>query len=171
MMHQIYISYTPLNEPFAHQLANDLRLTGPRIWLGIQNGPDENWTASVEQALSESVMMIVILSPESVESPRVAAEWQTYLDLYRPVIPVIAQPCTPPEPLLARRPIDFTRDYRRALHQLIMRLLEYRARTRTTDAIMGGLAEQVQDFRDEQKPGEGGIRRIVQGLYGRLRGG
>jgi hypothetical protein len=54
-----------------------------------------------------------------------------------------------------------------------MRLLEYRARTRTTDTVMGGLAEQVQGFREEQKPleSEGGLRRVVHGLYGRLRGG
>jgi hypothetical protein len=173
-MHQIYISYAPSDEAFALTLANDLRLTGPRVWLDIQQlEPGEDWTASAEQALSEAQMMIVILSPDAVGTNRVASEWQTYLDVYRPVIPVIVQPCNPPAPLLARRPIDFTRDYRRALHQLTMRLLEYRARTRTTDTIMGGLAEKVQGFREEQKPlsAEGGVRRIVQGLYGRLRGG
>lgn len=173
-MHQIYISYAQPDEAFAHQLANDLRLTGPRVWLGMQQAEsDEDWSASVEQALSDALMMIVILSPEAVGSPRVTAEWQTYLEVHRPVVPIIARPCDPPEPLQTRRPIDFTRNYRRALHQLIMRLLEYRTRTRTTDAIIGGLAEKVQGFREEQKvpASNHGIRRVVQGLYGRFRSG
>jgi hypothetical protein len=173
-MHHVYISYAHSDEAFALELANDLRLTGPRVWVGIQQVQSgDDWTASIEQALSEAQMMVVILSPDAIDTPGVAAEWKTYLELFRPVIPVIAQPCNPPEELQMRRPIDFTRDYRKGLNQLVIRLIEYRARNRTADAVMGGLAEKVQGFRDEQKPPASGtgIRRAVHDLYGRLRGG
>ena len=138
-MHQIYISYDPADEAFALQLAEDLRAYGARTWIDVRDArPGRHWERSIEQALNESGMMVVVLSPEALASEHVAMEWQLYLEAYRPVIPVVVVPCDLPAPLRTRRPIAFTRAsrYRRAFHELITRLIEYNTRVRNVEPLV-----------------------------------
>lgn len=132
-MHQIYVSYDPVDELFAVRLTGDLSGVGAKTWLDVHDArPGRHWARSISRALGESSMMIVILSPEAMHSRRVAAEWQSYLEAYRPVLPVLFAPCDLPAPLYTRRPVDFTRDrmYDRAFHTLMNRLLDYSTRAR-----------------------------------------
>ncbi len=138
-MHQVYISYDPADEDFAVQLAEDLSAYGARTWIDVRDArPGRHWERSIEQALNESGMMVVVLSPEALASEQVAMEWQAYLEAYRPVIPVVVVPCDLPAPLRARRPIAFTRPsrYRRAFHELITRLIEYNTRVRNIEPLI-----------------------------------
>lgn len=144
--HQIFICYAPANETFALRLTDDLTATGANAWIDLRSArPGRHWTRSIEQALSVSTMMIVILSPEALQAPYVAAEWQAYLEAYRPVVPVIAQPCNLPGPLRTRRPLDFSRerDYPRLYHQLVNRLIELGTRLRRVDPVIWSMAEDV----------------------------
>ncbi len=138
-MHQIYISYDPADEDFALQLAEDLSAYGARTWIDVRDArPGRHWERSIQQALNESGMMVVVLSPEALASEQVAMEWQAFLEAYRPVIPVVVVPCDPPAPLRARRPIAFTRvsRYRRSFHELITRLIEYNTRVRRLEPLL-----------------------------------
>jgi hypothetical protein len=190
MIRQIFMSYAQGDEAFAVRLTDDLNRTGATVWLDIRNArPGRHWARSIEQALSESSMMIVVLSPAALQEPHVSVEWQAYLEAYRPVIPVLARPCDPPGPLRTRRPIDFTRDqyYSRAVHQLVSRLLESGTRVRRNDPVIWTMTESVMDFRDEHRlalPDDGlissgpdtgvspsGLRRMVHGLREMLRRG
>lgn len=142
-MRQIFISYDRADEAFAAQLADDLSANGARVWLDVYHArPGRHWARSITRALSESSMMVVILSPEALESPQVAAEWQTYLEAYRPVIPVVAEPCNIPGPLRTRYPIDFTRRrfYHRALHDLTTRLIDYNSRPQRGNPVVWAMA-------------------------------
>lgn len=141
---QIFVSYTPEDEQFVIRLANDLIGSGAPVWLDVYHAvPGRQWGRSIEQALSESGMMLVVLSPEALESEHVNAEWQAYLEAYRPVQPVIAAMCNPPGPLRTRHPIDFTRprDYTRRFHQLVTRLLERGARVHRMDPVIWSLKD------------------------------
>jgi hypothetical protein len=132
-MHQIYMSYDPADELFAVRLTDDLTGYGAKVWLDVHHArPGRHWSRSISRALGESSMMIVVLSPEAMQSRRVAAEWQSYLEAYRPVLPVLYSPCDLPAPLFTRRPVDFTRDrmYERAFHALMNRLIDYSTRVR-----------------------------------------
>lgn len=138
-MRQIYISYDPGNEIFASQLTDQLNAHGAKVWLDIYNArPGRHWSRSIETALSESSMMVVILSAQALMSHHVAAEWQAYLEAYRPVIPVLAEPCEPPGPLRTRRPVNFVppRRYDNALHELITRLIDYNTRVRRLEPVV-----------------------------------
>lgn len=138
-MRQIYISYDPINEDFVSQLTDDLIAHGANVWLDIRNArPGRHWARSIAAALSESSMMVVVLSPQALLSRHVAAEWQAYLEAYRPVIPVLAEDCDPPGPLRTRRPVDFThpRFNDRALHELITRLIDYNTRVRRQEPVI-----------------------------------
>ncbi len=130
-MHQIFINYASPDQAFAEQIAQDLAAFGAQVWLDVRNArPGRHWVRSIAQALNDSTMMIVILSPEALESPAVNAAWQSYLEAYRPVLPVVAATCHVPAPLHTRRPEDFTdaTRYTRALHNVMTRLLEYNTR-------------------------------------------
>jgi hypothetical protein len=186
-MRQIYISYDPIDEAFATQLTDDLTAYGANVWLDIRNArPGRHWSRSIEAALSDSNMMVVVLSPQALMSRHVAAEWQAYLEAYRPVIPALAEVCDPPGPLRTRRPVDFTRArlYNRALHELITRLIDYNTRVRRQEPVIWSppTNEHVHDHsanatggqdstpRPRQTPPPGPIsdasnlRRMVRGL-------
>jgi hypothetical protein len=160
-MRQIFMSYTKEDEAFALRLADDLVTSGANVWIDIRNAkPGRHWNRSIEQALGDSHMMIVVLSPAALTSPHVAVEWQAYMEAYRPVIPVLAEVCDPPGPLRTRRPVDFTkpRHYTRAFHQLMNRLIEYGSRIRRNDPVIWTLVEDINDFRDERTPsGQWGV--------------
>jgi hypothetical protein len=145
---QIFISYEQTDEAFAVQLTEDLRASRATVWLDIHNAErGRYWSRSIERALSESNMMIVLLSPEALESAHVTVEWMAYLDARRPMIPVMVRPCDPPGPLRTRRPVDFVRDYPRAFHLLSSRLLEYSVRIGRQDPVIW---DEVREFREEQ---------------------
>ncbi len=149
------MSYAQGDEAFAAHLADDLSRSGAKVWLDIRNAkPGRHWTRSIEQALSESSMMIVILSRRALESQHVSVEWQAYLEAYRPVIPVLIEPCDLPGPLRTRRPVDFTRerDYTRAFHQLVTRLIDYGTRIKRSDPVIWTMSENVIDYRESRAP-------------------
>lgn len=183
-MRQIFMSYTQSDEAFVIRLTDDLRASGAKVWLDIHNAePGRNWGRSIERALSESSMMVVVLSPQALNSAHIAVEWQAYLEARRPMIPVIAKPCDLPGPLRTRRPVDFTWDYSRAFHLLVSRLLERNARGVRGDPVIWTMAAEVQEFRSEQPialpapPSDPmmddlaatGIKRMVSGLRDILR--
>jgi hypothetical protein len=174
-MPQIFISYTQSDQEFAVRLADDLRIGGATVWLDIQNAePGRYWGRSIERALSESHMMIVVLSRAALETAHVAVEWQAYLEAHRPLVPLLVEACDLPGPLRTRRPVDFTRDYCRALHQLTTRLIESSMRTRRVDPVIWSMGQNVYDYREEKAPPpppaalpdedstEGSVRRMVR---------
>ena len=152
---QVFVNYTPEDQAFAARLADDLSHSGTRVWLDIRDArPGRYWNRSIEQALSDSSMMIVILSCRALKSSHVAVEWQAYLEAFRPVIPVLIEPCDLPGPLRTRRPIDFTRerDYTRSIHQLVTRLIDYGTRIRRSDPVIWTLTENVIEYRESRAP-------------------
>jgi hypothetical protein len=189
---QIFISYAQDDEAFVTHLAEDLSQSGAKVWLDIRDAkPGRHWGRSIEHALSLSSMMIVVMSPCALESAHVAAEWQAYLEAYRPVIPVLVRPCDLPGPLRSRHPVDFTRDrdYSRAVHQLITRLIDYGTRIHRSDPVVWKMSENLDDS-DENRVlagprlpesasstssalaagfSSGGLRRMIEGLRVMLR--
>jgi hypothetical protein len=185
---QIFVSYAQGDEAFVTHLAEDLSRSGANVWLDIRNAkPGRHWTRSIEQALSQSSMMIVVLSPRALDSAHVSVEWQAYLEAYRPVIPVLIEPCDLPGPLRTRRPLDFTRerDYSRTFHQLVTRLIDCGTRIRRTDPVIWTMSENVIEYRESRAPAappesaspqadqaantSSGLRRMVDSLREMLR--
>ncbi|MBN1681195.1 MAG: toll/interleukin-1 receptor domain-containing protein [Anaerolineae bacterium] len=152
-MRQVFMNYVPGDESFATQLTHDLRGWGAGVWLDIDSAePGRFWSRSIERALAESHMMIVILSPDALDAPHVIAGWQAYLDAHRPVIPVLAALCAFPDRLNTRRPVDFTRDYRQAFHRLTTRLIEQSTRLGRLDPVIWTISDDVSRFREAQAP-------------------
>jgi formylglycine-generating enzyme required for sulfatase activity len=119
-MARIFISYSRKDETFARHLAADLDRLGADVWIDVDDIPaGVNWSTAIQQGLDSSDVMIVVISPDSMESTNVGNEWQYFWDHGHPVIPVQWRPAKVHFQLHRLQYIDFhTQDYDTAFAQL-----------------------------------------------------
>lgn len=122
---KIFFSYSRSDSTFVLKLAKDLRESGIKLWLDqLDIKPGSHWDASIQQALTESRKLIVILSDSSVKSDNVMDEVSWALENGKTVIPVMISECSPPFRLMRLQRIDFTNDYQSGL-DLLLETLKY----------------------------------------------
>ncbi len=116
----IFFSYSRVDSGFVLQLAKDLRDAGAEIWLDqLDIKPGTHWDSAIENALSDSSRLIVVLSPTSVASNNVMDEVNYALENNKSVIPVLLNECTVPFRLRRVQRVNFSQDYQTALDQLL----------------------------------------------------
>lgn len=122
-MYDVFLSYARRDGmPLAHQLAKSLRQAGVSVFLDQDSIPaGENWERSLDSALESAVHILVILTPLSVKSEEVEAEWRPMLTKGKNVIPLLYIPCEIPRRLSMRQYIDFQDEahYQLALTELL----------------------------------------------------
>jgi TIR domain len=115
-----FFSYSRNDSEFALKLAKDLRQHGAPVWLDqLDIDPGERWDSAVEEALATCPRMLLILSPESVDSTNVMDEVSFALDEHKTVIPVLYRDCKIPFRLRRVQYIDARTDYEWGLHELL----------------------------------------------------
>ena len=120
-MTKIFISYSRQDEEFAQQIATDLDRLGASIWLDVDDiPPGVNWSSAIQQGLDTCDTLLLIISPDSMESSNVMDEWQYFRDESKPIIPVMHRSTANIHFQLRRiQYVDFlTQDYEAALIQL-----------------------------------------------------
>jgi RNA-directed DNA polymerase len=86
---KIFISYSRKDEKFAKKLAGRFLTKKEKVWLDTNDiRASKKWSNAIEDGLGESDVMVLIVSPPSMESENVANEWQYFLDEEKPIIPV-----------------------------------------------------------------------------------
>jgi hypothetical protein len=116
----IFFSYTRRDGEFALKLAEDLRGAGIPIWIDQLDIPvGTRWDEQVQAALLSTRWMLLILSPESVESENVLDEIAYALDHDIAVIPVLLRECRLPLRVARIQYIDFTGSYDDAVVELL----------------------------------------------------
>ena len=89
-MPQIFIAYSRKDLPFAEQLAKDLKNSGFDVWFDVSGlGGGSRWGAEIENSIKNSQFVIVVLSPESIESEWVERETLLAGKLKRKIIPLL----------------------------------------------------------------------------------
>ena len=118
---RVFISYARVDEAFARQLASLLKQHGINAWLDvIELGAGKSWSREIGKALDECVVMLLIMSPDSIASENVEDEWNYYLDKSRVIVPVLHETCNIPYRLHKLQYIDLSaRDFEKSLSQLI----------------------------------------------------
>ncbi|MBC7814835.1 MAG: toll/interleukin-1 receptor domain-containing protein, partial [Burkholderiales bacterium] len=92
-MARIFISYSRADEAFARQLATSLSEYGADVWIDVEDIPaGMKWSSAIQQGLDLCEIMLVLISPESMDSHNVEDEWQFYFDQKKPVIPLLVRP-------------------------------------------------------------------------------
>lgn len=114
-----FFSYAREDSDFVLKLANDLRIADAKLWLDqldIRGG--ERWDRAVETALERCGGMIIVLSPDSVDSPNVLDEVSYALEEQKLVIPLLYRECKIPFRLRRLQFIDFTADFDKGFSHL-----------------------------------------------------
>jgi HEAT repeat protein len=94
--------------PLAEKLVASLRQTQLNVFWDRDSIPAEsNWEDVLDAALEQSRHIIVILTPASVKSEEVTAEWRPMLNKAKNIVPVLYLPCEIPRRLSMRQYIDF----------------------------------------------------------------
>ncbi|MDW8298933.1 MAG: toll/interleukin-1 receptor domain-containing protein [Anaerolineae bacterium] len=120
---QIFISYARADSAFAWRLVEDLSEYDLALWLDVRNIPKgANWDIEVQKGLDSSDLMLVLLSPDSVNSQNVADEWSYFIEKNKPVLPLLIAPTEVPFRLSRRQRIDFTNDYEVGFRELLRAL-------------------------------------------------
>lgn len=92
-MVDVFISYSHKDQKFAFKLHAWLVQLGIDAWIDktkIIGG--EKWVKAIEEGLENCKVMLLILTPDSINSENVADEWQYHLDQKKPLIPLLLRP-------------------------------------------------------------------------------
>lgn len=104
----IFISHATKDDGFVNQLADELAIYGFSTWVDHRDmPPGSRWVANLEKALHGCDVMILVCSSESMASSYVEAEWHTYFDMKKPVIPVVIDNCNTPPFLRTLHQLNF----------------------------------------------------------------
>ncbi|WP_034260471.1 toll/interleukin-1 receptor domain-containing protein [Altibacter lentus] len=121
--HHVFFSYSRENSDFVLELAKKLRNAGALVWLDqldIKTG--ERWDKSIEQALSASDVLMVVLSKASVESNNVMDEVSYALEEGKKVLPILLEECDVPFRLRRLQFADFSQNPEDGMKVLIAAL-------------------------------------------------
>ncbi len=89
-MTKVFISYSRKDEEFARQIATDLDRLGASIWLDVDDiPPGVNWSSAIQQGLDNCDTLLLVVSPDSMDSSNVTDEWQYFRDEGKPIIPIM----------------------------------------------------------------------------------
>src|SRR5688572_11604369 len=101
-MDRVFICYSRRDSEFVNAFVHDLNMAGVNTWYDVNDisrdtaSNSQTWRRSVDRALRECTHMIVVLSPNSVGSEEVEAEWNYFLKQKRPLFPIIYLDCDVP---------------------------------------------------------------------------
>ena len=110
---EAFLSYQSSDETFVKALASCLRANGVEVFLDKWDiTPGDSIPSGIEEALARCQLFLYVLSPASVESKWVQAEYHAFL--YRKmnehelrIIPVLWRDCTAPPFVAPLRRVDF----------------------------------------------------------------
>ena len=96
-MSQIFVSYSRKDLDFVQRMAKDLQAHGLEVWYdlsGLEVGT--RWGKEIQNAIQQSQYLLVVLSPNSIESEWVEKEFLYANSLKLKIIPLLYKPCSVP---------------------------------------------------------------------------
>jgi len=120
-MEKVFISYSRKDIDFARKLAGDLEKAGYDVWWDITDlrGGDD-WVRTIPDAIASSKYMIVVLTPNSIESEWVRKEYTQALSLRKKIIPIMLIPSSVPFALNTINFVNFANgEYEDNFNQLL----------------------------------------------------
>lgn len=109
-MAHIFLSYIEEDAPFAYNVRQELEKAGFEVWIdpARANYLEEVWHHGIDNAIGASFAMILIVTPDSLQSPQVTYEWSFALGIGVSVIPIVFKEAKLPRRLLVLKCLDFT---------------------------------------------------------------
>jgi serine/threonine protein kinase len=121
----VFISYSHKDEDFARQIVDSLQKNQIEVWFDkISLVPGEPWEPSIRKAIKSADKVVVVLSPEAVESDIVQAEIDYAKEKNKPILPLMHRPCEIPLQIRRLQYLDFSQlGYGRGMELLLRGLL------------------------------------------------
>lgn len=122
---QLFLSHSSKDKDFANCLYADLAEQGHTPWLDERNiKAGASIPAEIQKGLASADYVLVLLSPHSVASEWVRAEWEALFweemnTRKIKVIPLLIEDCEIPPFLKVKKYIDFREDYAQGLSRLL----------------------------------------------------
>jgi hypothetical protein len=118
-----FFSYSRQDSEFALRLAKDLRDRGAAVWIDqLDIEPGTHWDESVEKAVGECSILLLVLSPNSTQSENVMDEVSYALDEKKVIIPVMFAACKLPLRLRRTQYVDIRSNYESGLQEILKTL-------------------------------------------------
>ena len=145
-MKTVFISYSSDDRLFAEKLSIDLKTLGLGVWFDrweIKVG--DSIVSKVDRGLTQNDYLIVVLSPNSVDSNWVKKEVFTILmsEIYSDkvkILPILYQECKIPTILIDKKYANFTKSYDRGLQELAQAIIP------ETSSASQNLNKQLSEF-------------------------
>lgn len=120
-MTKVFISYSRKDFPFVKRLAADLKEAGVDVWYDMSNlGVGSRWRAEIETAIKTCQFVIVVLSPDSINSEWVEREFLFASNLGRQILPLMYRPCELPLNYVNINCIDVQgRNYKKSFQNIL----------------------------------------------------
>lgn len=107
-MSHVFISYAHADGDFASVTRAEIEKSGFSTWSDDDIEPGDTWSQSIDLAISSAFAIVVVVSPDSMESKYVTYEWSFGLGLGIKVVPILLSPCSPHPKIIELQYIDFT---------------------------------------------------------------
>jgi len=89
--YDVFLSYAINDKPWVHEFSTALRHAGVTDWFDAHDlKPGERWQEAIEDALRESKVLVVVVSPYSFKSPWTFFELGAAVAGDKRIIPVVA---------------------------------------------------------------------------------
>lgn len=155
-MTKVFISYSRKDIVFIKQLAADMKFADVDAWYdlsGLEGGT--RWSREIEKAIKESQYIIVVLSPDSVESIWVEEEIIFARKLKKRIIPLLYKPCEIPLGFHTLNFIDvqddkYQQNYKEILRALGTNYNEREGAEKNRLRIMRDRQEKIEEKTSEQ---------------------
>jgi hypothetical protein len=127
-MPRLFLSYAAKDKNYASRLAEELKKTGASVWFDeweLQIG--DSLRQRIDEAIAISDYLLILLSPNSVSSNWIQAEWRAALsnelnDRAVTVIPVLLADCDIPSDLSGRLYLDLRSNFQEGVARLVEQL-------------------------------------------------
>jgi len=123
----VFLSHNRVDKPWVSQLAADLQRYGVRVWLDQKVlRPGDRCVQGLEEALAQSRVVALVVSPESMASDWVREEYDRAIAQQKRLIPVLIRDAPLWEFLDSRHRVDFRdpRTYDANVRQLVRGITE-----------------------------------------------
>jgi len=109
--YDVFLSYSSASQPWVRKFTDALSASGVPAWFDAhQILPGERWQAQIEKALRQSRVLILVLTPESVQRPWTFFEVGAALAGGKRIVPVLSEDVDPSDIPAVVRQFQFVRE-------------------------------------------------------------
>ena len=147
----LFISYSRADIDYVRRLVDVLRDKGFNIWFDANIRSGQHWDQTIQQEITKSDILIIILSINSVASNNVMDEASYAMSKDKTIIPVRIDNCEAPMRLARFQHIDLSTDFKAGVERLVSDINYDSGNTNTAFAKAKPVTAYTKDTKPDNK--------------------